>query len=158
MPVVAVVGAGRCDSQIAAIAEEVGYKLAQRGITIICGGLGGVMEAVCRGAKAAEGLTIAILPGTDPVAANPWVDVAITTGMGEARNVIIVRSAQVLIAVDGEYGTLSEIAFALKLGIPVIGLNTWRLAQQDQFIDAILEVQTPLQAVEAALRQLQSSS
>jgi uncharacterized protein (TIGR00725 family) len=157
MPVVAVVGAGHCDLRTAAIAEEVGHKLAQRGITIICGGLGGVMEAACRGAKAAKGLTIAILPGTDPSTANSWVDVAIATGMGEARNVIIVRSAQVLIAVDGEYGTLSEIAFALKLGIPVIGLNTWQLAQQGQFVGAILEVQTPLQAVEAALRQLQRS-
>lgn len=157
MPVVALVGAGRCDLQVAAIAEAVGYELAQRGITIICGGLGGVMEAACRGAKAARGLTIGILPGTDPAAANPWVDVAIATGMGEARNVIIVRSAQVLIAVDGEYGTLSEIAFALKLGVPVIGLNTWQLAQQGQVVNTILEVQTPLQAVEEALRQLKSS-
>lgn len=155
MPVVAVVGAGRCDSETAGLAEAVGYQLAQKEITLICGGLGGVMEAACRGAKAAKGLTIGVLPGTDRSTANPWVDIAIATGMEEARNVIIVRSAQALIAVAGEYGTLSEIAFGLKLGIPVIGLNTWQLARQDQLTDAIFEVQTPFEAVETVLQQLQ---
>ncbi len=155
MAVIAVVGAGDCGSQLAALAEEVGGQLAQNGITVVCGGLGGVMAAACRGAKAAGGHTVGILPGTDAAAANPWVDTVVVTGMAEARNVIIVRTAQAVIALGGEYGTLSEIAFALKLGVPIIGLQTWQLGRQGQIVDGFPQVQTPQEAVDWALKQLQ---
>jgi uncharacterized protein (TIGR00725 family) len=126
--IVAVIGGGRCSEEVAQVAESVGRELARRGAALVCGGLGGVMKAACRGAKSEGGLTIGILPGFSHHDANPHVDIPIVTGMGEARNVIVVRTAQAVIAVDGEFGTLSEIAHALKLGIPVVGLNTWQLA------------------------------
>lgn len=156
MQFVGIIGAGSCDSQTAALAEAVGSQLARQGVGIICGGLGGVMAAACRGAKAAEGMTIGVLPGVDAAAANPWVDIAIATGMGEARNLILVRSAQALIAVGGEYGTLSEIAFALKLGVPIIGLNSWQLARQDKIIAAFPQAQTAPEAVAWAIASLQA--
>jgi hypothetical protein len=148
---VAVIGAGECDATTAAQAEEVGKLLAQQGITVVCGGLGGVMAAACRGAKSAGGLTIGILPGVEASAANPWVDVAIPTGVGEARNLAVVRSAQAVIAVGGEFGTLSEIAFALKTGLPVVGLNTWQLARRGQIEGHIREAASPAEAVRLAL-------
>jgi uncharacterized protein (TIGR00725 family) len=103
----------------------VGRELAARGAVLVCGGLGGVMEAACRGAKDAGGRTVGILPGTDRAAANPFVDAAIPTGLGEARNALVVRAADALIAVGGGYGTLSEIALALKAGKRVVGLDSW---------------------------------
>ncbi|MGB9301567.1 MAG: TIGR00725 family protein, partial [Anaerolineae bacterium] len=118
---VAVIGDGFCSADTALLAEEVGRLLAQKGAAVVCGGLGGVMEAACRGAKEAGGLTIGILPGTSRRDANPYVDIPIVTGIREARNVIVVSSAQSVIAVSGSFGTLSEIAHALKLGIPVVG-------------------------------------
>jgi len=148
---VAVVGDGRCSAKVAALAEAVGRELAQRGAILVCGGLGGVMEAACRGAKGAGGLTIGILPGSLRHDANRYVDVPIVTGLGQARNVLVVQSAQAVIAVHGEYGTLSEIAHALKLGIPVVGLHTWSLAQEGQERRAIIRAQTPQEAVEKAL-------
>ncbi|MBW4550261.1 MAG: TIGR00725 family protein [Aphanocapsa sp. GSE-SYN-MK-11-07L] len=154
MPMIAVVGAGTCSNQITDLAEQVGATLAQQNITVVCGGLDGVMAAACRGAKSVGGQTIGILPGRDPQAANPWVDVVIATGLGEARNTIIVHTAQALIAIGGEFGTLSEIAFALKLGKPVIGLQTWQLAYQNQFITAIQSVSSASAAVELALAQI----
>ena len=147
----AVVGDGRCSAEVAALAEAVGRELAQRGAILVCGGLGGVMEAACRGAKGAGGLTIGILPGSLRHDANRYVDVPIVTGLGQARNVLVVQSAQAVIAVHGEYGTLSEIAHALKLGIPVVGLHTWSLAQEGQERRAIIRAQTPQEAVEKAL-------
>jgi uncharacterized protein (TIGR00725 family) len=125
--IVAVIGDGFCSAETARLAEEVGRQLAEKGATVLCGGLGGVMEAACRGAKRAGGLTIGVLPGRNRRDANPFVDIPIVTGMGEARNVIVVSSAQSVIAVSGGYGSLSEIAHALKLGIPVVGLGTWQL-------------------------------
>jgi hypothetical protein len=157
MSVIAVVGAGQCDATLTTIAKAVGGQLAQQHITLVCGGLGGVMAAACQGAKTFGGKTIGILPGADPKTANPWVDIAIATGMGEARNAIIVHTAQVVIAVGGEYGTLSEIAFALKLGKPVIGIQTWQLAHPDQRIEAILVAQTPEEAVQWAIEHLQKT-
>nr|MBC7245471.1 TIGR00725 family protein [Chloroflexota bacterium] len=148
---IAVIGAGRCSAEVAMLAEAVGRELAKRGAILVCGGLGGVMEAACRGAKAAGGLTVGILPGTSRRDANPYVDIPIVTGMGEARNVLVVQSAQAVIAIHGEYGTLSEIAHALKLGIPVIGLHTWQLAKEGHENHAIVRVQTALEAVEKAL-------
>lgn len=148
---IAVIGAGRCSAEVAALAEVVGQELAKRGAVLVCGGLGGVMEAACRGAKAAGGLTVGILPGTSRREANPYVDIPIVTGMGEARNVLVVQSAQAVIAIHGEYGTLSEIAHALKLGIPVIGLHTWQLAKEGHENQAIVRAQHAREAVEKAL-------
>lgn len=127
--IVAVIGDGFCNAATARLAQEVGRKLAENGATVVCGGLGGVMEAACRGAKSAGGLTIGVLPGRNHRDANPYVDIAIVTGMGEARNVVVVSSARSVIAVSGGFGTLSEIAHALKLGIPVVGLGTWQLSK-----------------------------
>lgn len=149
--VIAVIGASQCSKEIAQIAEDVGRELAKRGVTLVCGGGGGVMEAACRGAEMEGGLTIGILPGASRHDANPYVDVPIVTGIGEARNVIVVRSAQAAIAVSGEYGTLSEIAYALKLGIPVIGLRTWQLARQGHKVRDIVVAETPKEAVEKAI-------
>jgi len=149
--IVAVIGAGRCLKGVARIAESVGRELARRGAALVCGGLGGVMEAACRGAKSEGGLTIGVLPGFSRHEANPYVDIRVVTGLGEARNVIVVRTAQVVIAVDGEYGTLSEIAYALKLGIPVVGLNTWQLAKEGRLVSAIVEAATPVEAVDKAV-------
>ncbi len=148
---IAVIGGALCDPKTAALAEEVGREIAKRGAILICGGLGGVMEAACRGAKSQGGLTIGILPGTNPADANPYVDIPIVTGMGEARNVIVIRSAQAVVAVDGEYGTLSEIAFALKFGIPVVGLKTWELFREGKKVEDIVEVETPEEAIEKAI-------
>ncbi len=123
--ILGVIGAGKADDETRRMAEEVGRLIGTRGAMLVCGGLGGVMEAASRGAKAAGGITIGILPGNSSKEANTWIDIPVATGMGEARNVVLVRTADVLIAVGGEYGTLSEIAFALKSGKPVIGLKSW---------------------------------
>lgn len=131
-PAIAVVGASAPPPDDAATAEEVGRALAEAGATVVCGGLGGVMEAACRGAKSVGGTTVGILPGSDRTAANAHVDVAIATGLGELRNGLIVRSVEGVVAVGGEHGTLSEIAFALKLGKPVVGVRTWELRRRDQ--------------------------
>jgi len=147
---IAVIGDSACSAGEATLAESVGGLLADRGATVICGGLGGVMEAVCRGAKSRGGLTIGILPGDEAEMANRWVDVPIVTGMGEARNALVVKSARAVIAVGGGYGTLSEIAFALKNCIPVIGLNTWSLSRQEGSDDTIIRVSSAAGAVERA--------
>ena len=149
--VIAVIGDSSCSPEEAQLAETVGELLAQQHVTVICGGLGGVMEAVCRGAKSKGGLTAGVLPGQDPNTANPWVDIPVVTGMGEARNVAVVKSAQAVIAVGGRYGTLSEIAYALKNGIPVIGLNTWSLSRNGREDDAIVRVRTAAEAVNKAI-------
>lgn len=120
---IGVIGGGQCTREAYALALEVGRRIAERGGILISGGLGGVMEAASRGAKEAGGLTIGILPGFSASEANPYVDIPIVTGMSLARNLIIVRTAQVLIAIEGGYGTLSEIAFALQLEVPLVGLN-----------------------------------
>ena len=149
--VIAVVGDSSCSPEEAKLAETVGELLAQQHVTVVCGGLGGVMEAVCRGAKSKGGLTVGILPGQDPNTANPLVDIPVVTGMGEARNVAVVKSARAVIAVGGRYGTLSEIAYALKNGIPVIGLNTWSLSRNGREDDAIVRVRTAAEAVNKAI-------
>lgn len=120
--IISVIGGSQAPIQVAGLAEEVGRELATRGVVVACGGLKGVMEAVCKGAKSAGGTTIGILPGADPSAANQWVDIHICTGMGYARNSIVVSTGRAVIAIDGEYGTLSEIGFALGNGVPVVGL------------------------------------
>ena len=120
---IGVIGAGECDAELGRLAEAVGRGIAEAGAVLVCGGMGGVMEAACRGAKAAGGMTIGILPGPDRMGANEYVDVA--TGINEARNLAIIRTADALVAVGGSYGTLSEIGFALKIGKKVVGLRTW---------------------------------
>ncbi len=151
-PIIAVVGSALCSAHEVMLAEAVGRALAEAGATLVCGGGSGVMEAACRGAKKVGGLTIGILPGFHAGDANPFVDIPIVTGLGEARNVIIVRTAQAVIAVGGEFGTLSEIAFALKLGRPVIGLETWELAKAGEPCLALIRAQTPQEAVRLALQ------
>ena len=142
---ISVIGAGKCDAQTYALAEQVGRELAQQGATVVCGGLGGVMEGACKGAKDAGGRTVGILPGEDRADANPYVDIPIVTGMAEARNAIVVRTGSAVIAIGGEYGTLIEIAFALKFEIPVIGLDTWPLGR------GVVEARDAQQAVQLAL-------
>jgi uncharacterized protein (TIGR00725 family) len=149
--IIAVIGDSSCSPEEAKLAENVGELLAQRGATIVCGGLGGVMEAVCRGAKSKGGLTVGILPGEDLSMANPWVDIPVVTGIGEARNVAVVKSAQAAIAIGGGYGTLSEIAYALKNNIPVIGLNTWSMSRNGRKDDSIIGVQSAAEAVGKAI-------
>lgn len=127
MSVVSVIGSGTCSREEEQLAEEVGRRLGEVGTLVVTGGLGGVMEAACRGARSAGGTTVGLLPGESRAEANPWVSVALPTGLGEGRNVLVVRAADALIAVGGEYGTLSEIALALDLGRPVVGLSTWDL-------------------------------
>lgn len=144
---IAVVGPGEATAAELSAAEAVGDELARAGAVLVCGGLGGVMEAACRGAREAGGTTIGILPGADRAAANPFVDVAIATGLGEARNALVVRSADVLVAVGRGYGTLSEIALALKARKPVVALDSWD-------IDGVESAATPEQAVTAALAAL----
>jgi uncharacterized protein (TIGR00725 family) len=143
-PHIAVIGAGRASPEQTDAAEAVGRGLAEAGAVLVCGGLGGVMEAACRGAKAAGGTAVGILPGDDRSHANQHVDVALATGLGEARNALIVRAVDALVAVGGEYGTLSEIALALKTGKPVVGLETWDL-------ELVVRAQTAAEAVRRAL-------
>jgi uncharacterized protein (TIGR00725 family) len=153
--VIAVVGSGVPDAGLEAAAEAVGRGVAEAGATLVCGGLGGVMEAACRGARAAGGRTVGLLPGTDRRDANPFVDVAIPTGMGEGRNALVARAADALVAVGGEYGTLSEIALALKLGTPVIGVATWELRRDGQVDPGIVVAADAEAAVRRALAAAQ---
>ena len=130
--IIAVIGEGNARPHIAELAEEVGRELARRNIDLVCGGMDGVMEAACRGAKSEGGRTIAILAGSDPQQANDYVDIPILTGLGYARNVIVVKTGMAVIAVGGAYGTLSEIGHALAEDIPVIGLETWALTRSGE--------------------------
>jgi len=145
--IIGVIGAGTAGEDILGMAEETGRLIAEHGCLLICGGMGGVMEASARGAKGAGGTTIGILPQPDRHTANPYIDIPIATSFGEARNLIIIRTADILIAVGGEYGTLSEIAFALKTEKRVIGLNTWD-------IRGIIKAGSPAEAVSIALKIL----
>ena len=150
---VAVIGSADCGADVAALAERVGEEIARHGAVLICGGRGGVMEAACRGARSAGGTTVGILPGTDRSQANPYVDVPIVTDLGEARNALVVRSVDAVIAVSGGYGTLSEIALALKMGRPVVGLETWDLyspGPAGRGLD-VVRASSPAEAVEIAI-------
>ena len=148
---IAVVGAGVCNDKTAQLAEEVGRHLARAGALLVCGGLGGVMEAACRGASEEGGLTIGILPGPTRDSANAFVRVPIATGLGEVRNALIVRTADAVIAIDGEFGTLSEIALALKIGKPVVGIGTWELLKSGRADQSIVRAADPLDAATKAL-------
>lgn len=124
---IAVVGAGSCDEAGAKLADAVGAAIACRGGVLVCGGGGGVMEAASRGARAAGGAVLGILPGESHRQGNRHLSFSVATGLGEARNAVIARTCDAMIAVGGEYGTLSEIALALKMGKPVVGLKTWKV-------------------------------
>lgn len=153
-PRVAVIGSGTCSEVEMGIAETVGRLLAEAGAVLLTGGRSGVMEAASRGAAQAGGLVVGILPGEDASQANPWVALPIVTGLGEARNAVLIRSVQAVIAVGGEYGTLSEIAFALKFGRPVIGIQTWQAADGRGQPLPIHRAATAAEAVGTALRIL----
>jgi uncharacterized protein (TIGR00725 family) len=157
MPVyVAVCGPGEASGEVAAQAEEVGRLVARAGAVVVCGGLGGVMEAAARGAAEEGGTSIGILPRSRRDEANRYVTLSIPTGMGEMRNMLIVRAADVVIAVGGEFGTLSEVAFALKTGVPVVGLDTWELAKAGGPVEAFPRASSPKEAVQEALRRATS--
>jgi uncharacterized protein (TIGR00725 family) len=143
-PYVAVIGPSEATAEERARGEVVGRLLAERGVVVVCGGQGGVMEAVSRGAAGAGGTVLGILPGTDRASANEHLTIALTTGMGEMRNALVVRAVDAVIAVGGAYGTLSEIAFALRTGVPVVGIGTWAL-------DDVVDAPDPVAAVDLAL-------
>jgi uncharacterized protein (TIGR00725 family) len=146
-PYVAVVGAGHASPEEERTAEEVGRGLAAAGAVVVCGGLGGVMEAACRGAKSSGGTTVGILPGTSRTDANPFVDLVLPTGLGELRNGLVVRAADALVAVGGEFGTLSEIALALKARKPVAAVGGWGLSRAGRPVGAIERAATAEDAV-----------
>jgi len=150
-PYVMVSGPGSANERERAWAEEVGRLLAEAGAVVLCGGLSGVMDAVARGVRSAGGISVGILPGDTRDGASTSLTVALPSGMGETRNALLVRAADVAIAISGEYGTLSEIAFALKIGKPVVGLATWELAKGGQSVEAFRSVETPAEAVDLAL-------
>jgi uncharacterized protein (TIGR00725 family) len=148
---IAVIGGSECSPEAAKLAEAVGHEIARQGAVLVCGGLGGVMEAACKGASQEGGLTIGVLPGDNRRTANPYVQIPIVTSIGYARNVAVVKSAQAVIAIDGSYGTLSEIGHALQSGIPVIGLNTWALSINGQSDNSIVTANNPKEAVNKAI-------
>lgn len=152
----AVIGPSQADGPILDAAFEVGALIAAGGAIVVCGGGGGAMQAACRGAKSAGGLTLGILPGPSRSDANPFVDVAIPTGMGEARNALVVRAADAVIALGGGVGTLSEIGLALTMRRPVIGLSTWEAALSGDAAQglAILRANTAGEAVSLAFGQI----
>jgi uncharacterized protein (TIGR00725 family) len=153
-PYVAVIGASNATDWELQTAEELGRLLAAQGCVLICGGLGGVMNAAARGAESQGGVSIGILPGDDRNDASRHLTVAIASGFGEARNAIVARSADAVIAVGGEFGTLSEVALALKMGTPVIGLGTWELGRDDLDSDPIIRAETPAEAMEALSQRI----
>lgn len=148
MTIIGVAGAGSCDEQVAAIARRVGQLIAEKGAVLVCGGLGGVMEAAAAGASEKGGHTIGLLPGSSRHEANPYIKIPIVTGLGHARNAVLAQTAQGLVAVDGEYGTLSEISMALKMGKPVVALGKWGA------LEGVQSANTPEEAVETVFAQI----
>jgi uncharacterized protein (TIGR00725 family) len=144
---IAVIGGSRAGRQAVDTAFEVGRLIARAGAVVVCGGLGGVMEAACRGAREEGGLVVGILPGGSPADANPWVDLPIATGLGYTRNSLVVMNADAIIAVDGEFGTLSEIAYGKIHGKKVVGLGTWD-------VKGVIIATTPEEAVRLSLEGL----
>jgi len=154
---VGVIGEAVCARATARAAERVGAAIAEAGAVLFCGGRTGVMEAAARGATRAGGIVVGVLPGFRRADANRWVTIPIVTGMDQARNVVLVRSCDAVIALGGRYGTLSEIALALKLGVPVVGLRTWKLAQPEARRVPLIRARTPEDAVGLALRAARAS-
>ena len=153
---IGVIGGSEISPPIAQLAEDVGREIARRGAVLVCGGLGGVMEAACKGASEEGGLTIGILPGDNRRTANPYVKIPIVTGIGYARNVTVVKSSQAVIAIDGSYGTLTEIGHALQSGIPVIGLRTWSLSIEGKADNNIIIAKNPKDAVDKAMESIKN--
>ncbi|MGD9486859.1 MAG: TIGR00725 family protein [Calditrichaceae bacterium] len=143
---IAVIGAGQCNDQIYKMAYDVGRHIASNKFGLICGGLGGVMEAASKGCREAGGLTVGIIPQEECAAANPFIDIVIPTGMGIMRNLLIIRAASGIVALEGKYGTLSEIAYALQLNKPVIGIDTWEVSE------TILKAKSAVEAVNTLIR------
>ncbi len=144
-PVIAVIGAGKCSKKLRDMAAEIGKYVAENGGVLLCGGLGGVMEGAARGAKEAGGTTIGIIPSENKTDANEFIDYVIPTGFGQARNVLVVRAADAIVALPGKYGTLSEMAFALVSGKPIISVQAWKLGEEIQ------QVEDPLEAAKIAM-------
>ena len=139
---VGVIGAGKCSDSTYRIAGNLGFEIGKRGWIMVCGGLGGVMEGAAKGCMEAGGMTVGILPGLERDTANPYIKIPLPTGLGEGRNLLVVRASDVLISISGGYGTLSEIALALKMNKPVVGLGTWK------DIKGIHYVSDPLEAIQ----------
>jgi len=148
--IIAVIGGSKSSAKESKLAEEVGREVAKRGAILICGGLGGIMEAACRGANSEGGLTIGVLPGENSREANEYVQISIITGIGYARNVVVVKSAQAVIAISGSYGTLTEIGYALQNGIPVIGLDTWSISRKGKADRSIILAENAADALSIA--------
>ncbi|HET8979835.1 MAG TPA: TIGR00725 family protein [Solirubrobacteraceae bacterium] len=149
-PYIAVVGASQPKGTQERVAEEVGRGLAAAGAVVVTGGGSGVMAGACRGAQSAGGTTIGILPGLDRRAANPWVSLALPTGLGELRNGLIIRAADAVVAVGGGYGTLSEIALALRGGLGVVGVDSWPVEGMEVAESAAAAVKRALELAQAA--------
>jgi len=150
-PFIAVIGAGKCAKKLRDQAEEVGRKIAEKGGVLVCGGLKGVMEAAARGARDAGGTTIGILPGENKSDANQYIEYPIPTGIGEARNIVIIKTADAVIALPGKFGTLSEMAFAMKLGKPLVAVSAWNID------DSIEQIADPTEAVERAFKLIEGA-
>ncbi len=151
---IGVIGSSVHSEEEITIAEEVGALVAERGATLVCGGMGGVMEAACRGARSKGGLTVGILPGDDKYTGNDYLDIVIPTGMGYARNVLVVLSSIGVVAIGGAYGTLSEIAYCKVYQVPVVGIKTWEL-KENRFTGGLPAVYQPSEAVEAIFREIE---
>jgi uncharacterized protein (TIGR00725 family) len=151
---IAVIGGSTASPAELRATEESGRLIARKGATLVCGGLGGVMEAACRGAHQAGGLTVGVLPGENRQAANQFVDIPIVTGVGYARNIAVVKTSQAVIAIGGSYGTLTEIAYALQSGIPVIGLDTWSIYHKGKEKNPVIDAQSPAEAVDKAFEMI----
>jgi uncharacterized protein (TIGR00725 family) len=154
-PYIAVIGPSAGTPAELALGQEVGGLIAEAGAVLVCGGMGGVMETAAGGCADAGGRSVGILPSESRLDANPYLTVAVATGLGEARNAIVARTADAVIAIHGEFGTLSEIALALKMGKPVIGLGTWELAKDGVPVDAVVRASDPQDAVKTALQLIE---
>ena len=148
---ISVIGESKATDQNYSIAEKVGVLIARSGATLVCGGLDGVMEAACKGAKSAGGSTIGILPGLSKNEANQWIDIPICTGLGDARNIVVVRTGSAVIAIGGAYGTLSEIGHALSDGKPIFALNSWEITKSGIQNPLLTHCKNEKEAVEKAL-------
>ena len=149
--IITVIGGSDAAQKDLDAAYQVGLELAKRGAIVLCGGMAGVMEAVCKGAKDAGGTTVGIMPGNNDDDANDYIDIAIPTGLGYARNAIVATAGGAIIAIDGAYGTLSELGYGLGNGTPIVGLNTWQFMIDEKEDTTIERADNPLDAVEKAL-------
>jgi hypothetical protein len=147
---ITVAGASVCGTELLDLAYLVGAEIAKRGHVLVCGGLGGVMDAAARGVHDQDGMSIGILPDAERTRASRWLTVSIPTAMGHARNTLVALSGDAIIAVGGSYGTLSEIALGLKMGKPVIGLETWELERREEERPRLVKARTALEAVDLA--------